>query len=197
MYRVELGSLSDRPTDLLVILLYSKWIVINVGVRGSLAKQYVQEIEVSPGRLHNMENKPIEVVGAVFRGEAQGTPAVLAFRRRLDKSAGGKWEFPGGKVEGRETQNSALVREIREELGINANVGELVVRASTEVGDRTIDLACYWATTVELPTTSSDHDAIQWVTVTNLRKMDWAEPDLPAVEAIETILTAEASVINR
>lgn len=146
---------------------------------------------MSPGRLHHMENKPIEVVGAVFRGDAQGLPAVLAFRRRMDKSAGGKWEFPGGKVEGCETQVAALVREIREELGIRASVGELVVRASTEVGDRTIDLACYWAVSWDQPTISSDHDAIQWVTATNLRELDWAEPDLPAVEVIEEILTAE------
>lgn len=146
---------------------------------------------MSPGRLRYMEGKPIEVVGAVFRGEVHGVPAILAFRRRLDKSAGGKWEFPGGKVEGSETPADALVREVREELGINVGVGELIVRASTAVGDRVIDLACYWTTTNESPAIGSDHDAIQWVSGANLRELEWAEPDLPAVEAIETILSAE------
>ncbi|MFP3395958.1 (deoxy)nucleoside triphosphate pyrophosphohydrolase [Brevibacterium sp. H602] len=141
-----------------------------------------------------MEHSYLEVVGAVFSGDSQGEPAVLAFRRAADRSAGGKWEFPGGKVEPTETQPSALVREIREELGIKVSVGGLVARASTEVDGRVIDLACYWATANELPTASSDHDAIRWVTVSTLHEVDWAEPDLPAVEAIEAILGAEIGV---
>lgn len=144
-----------------------------------------------------MEHSSLEVVGAVFRGDPQGEPAVLAFRRRAGRSAGGKWEFPGGKVEPSETQPSALVREIREELGIKVSVGELVVRASTEVDGRIIDLACYWATANELPTTSSDHDAIRWVTVTSLREVDWAEPDLPAVNAIEAIMNSDAGAAHK
>lgn len=42
----------------------------------------------------------------------------LMHRRPLDKHHGGRWEFPGGKVESGETPANALVRELREELGI-------------------------------------------------------------------------------
>ena len=43
---------------------------------------------------------------------------VLIQKRRQDASHGGLWEFPGGKVEPGETPEAALVREVREELGI-------------------------------------------------------------------------------
>lgn len=136
-----------------------------------------------------MTLKPLEVVGAVIRGEVGGEPAVLAFRRSRHKAAAGFWEFPGGKVEVDETPEAALVRELREELGVQASVGQLVERATTLVGDRPIDLACYWATVATNPNESSDHDVIQWVRAHELRMLRWAEPDLPTVSVLEKQLT--------
>lgn len=135
-----------------------------------------------------MTLKPLEVVGAVIRGEVGGKPAVLAFRRSRHKAAAGFWEFPGGKVEADETPEAALVREIREELGVQARVGQLVVRATTLANDRPIDLACYWVSVDTSPSESSDHDAIQWVRAHELRTLRWAEPDLPAISILETQL---------
>ena len=56
----------------------------------------------------------LEVVAAVFVRDS----TVLACRRAPGKTAAGKWEFPGGKVDDDETSEAALVREIHEELGI-------------------------------------------------------------------------------
>lgn len=139
-----------------------------------------------------MKQKSLEVVGAVVHGESDGGPAILAFRRRAEKSAGGKWEFPGGKVEHNETQTAALTREIYEELGIDIRVDELVHRASTVVDGRAIDLACYWVTAYQVPTESTDHDAITWVPLADLRALDWAEPDLPVLEVIEETLAEDS-----
>lgn len=126
----------------------------------------------------------IEVVAAVFTWNGE----ILACRRSLGKSAEGKWEFPGGKVDGDETPEAALVREIREELGIAISVGALVDRSVTPVGDLEIDLACYFVSFAEAPSHSTDHDELRWLPVDSLPSLDWAAPDLPAV----AVLTAPA-----
>lgn len=63
------------------------------------------------------------VAGLILR-EAEGAREVLVCQRRPDQPMGSKWEFPGGKVENGETAQVALARELNEELGIDASVGE-------------------------------------------------------------------------
>ncbi|MDJ0423938.1 (deoxy)nucleoside triphosphate pyrophosphohydrolase [Dietzia kunjamensis] len=124
----------------------------------------------------------IEVVAAVFIRDGK----VLACRRAPGKSAEGQWEFPGGKIDDDETPELALVREIREELGISISVDALVDRTVTPVGNLEIDLACYLVSSSEAPTRSSDHDDLRWLPATSLTSLDWAAPDLPAVAILSS-----------
>ncbi|NQX04827.1 (deoxy)nucleoside triphosphate pyrophosphohydrolase [Rathayibacter sp. VKM Ac-2856] len=120
----------------------------------------------------------LEVVAAVIESDGR----ILACRRRPEKDAGGKWEFPGGKVEAGETHEQALAREIREELGVEIEVGELLTVDDTAGFARTIRLSCFWATlSSESPTVSTDHDAMLWATRSELTPLEWAPADLPAV----------------
>lgn len=119
----------------------------------------------------------LEVVAAVFVRDGN----VLACRRAPGKSAAGKWEFPGGKVDDDETSEAALVREIHEELGISISVEALIDRSVTPVGRNNIDLSCYLVVSAEVPTRSTDHDKLRWVPIPSLPTLDWAAPDLPAV----------------
>lgn len=120
---------------------------------------------------------PLRVVAAVIVDGDR----VLACRRAPGKDAAGRWEFPGGKVEAGETPEEALVREIREELGVPVRVGALLDRTVTG----RVDLACYrTALTGEAPTASMDHDALRWVERSRLAHLDWAEADLPAVRLL-------------
>ena len=123
----------------------------------------------------------IQVVAAVIEHDGR----LLACRRAPGISAAGKWEFPGGKVDPDETPEAALAREIGEELGVDIEVGELIHRASTPAGDLLIDLACYGATLRgDLPHTSTDHDELRWLLPEELGDLDWAAPDIPAVQVL-------------
>jgi len=128
-----------------------------------------------------MRQPTLSVVAAVFLDGDR----VLACRRRPDRSAGGKWEFPGGKVEPGESPQAALVREIDEELGVRVEVGELLDRSAAAVDQIVVDLACYRVhTSGPAPERSSDHDRLAWVPCRLLRSLDWAEPDLPMVDRL-------------
>ena len=120
----------------------------------------------------------------------------LACRRAPGKTTAGRWEFPGGKVDDDETPEAALVREIREELGISISVDALIDRSVTTVGDNDIDLACYLVTAAEVPMRSTDHDALRWVSIDSLTTLEWADPDLPAVAAINGLFRNQSALIR-
>jgi 8-oxo-dGTP diphosphatase len=123
--------------------------------------------------------EPVRVVAAVLWDEGR----ILACRRAPGRASAGKWEFPGGKIDAGESPEAALAREIREELGVEIEVGPLLNRASTAVGELVIDLSCYAARPIGgLPTSSTDHDELRWLPPADLRALEWAAPDLPAVE---------------
>jgi 8-oxo-dGTP diphosphatase len=66
----------------------------------------------------------MEVVAAVIERDGQ----ILLGQRKPGGQHGLKWEFPGGKVEPGEEPRAALARELREELGIEAQIGEEIER---------------------------------------------------------------------
>lgn len=89
-----------------------------------------------PGSMGRM----MEVVAAVLTRPDGG---VLARRRAPGRSAAGDWEFPGGKVELEERAEGALRRELIEEIGVHATIGERIDRSVTRVGDAETALATY------------------------------------------------------
>lgn len=124
------------------------------------------------------QKRIVDVVAAVIEHDGR----ILACRRRPQKAAGGKWEFPGGKIEPLETPETALVREIREELGIDIEVVSQLRTDETQVGNSVIRLICLRARLMgEAPVASLDHDEMRWLAPESLYGLDWAAPDLPAV----------------
>ena len=124
----------------------------------------------------------IEVVcGVIFRNAGE----VLVCRRDFNRHLGGKWEFPGGKVHEDETGIEALVREIREELGIPIEVGD---RLNSVVewtdGDVSIRLQGFRCAITDGEPVALEHEEIRWCELSELRGLDWAEADVPLVEEL-------------
>ena len=78
--------------------------------------------------------KNFDVVAAIIESEGK----ILLARRPENGDQPGLWEFPGGKVEAGETQPAALARELLEELGITAQIGDYVASHRREVTGRMI-----------------------------------------------------------
>jgi 8-oxo-dGTP diphosphatase len=123
----------------------------------------------------------MRVVAAVIRDEGK----FLACRRGGNHELVGKWEFPGGKVELGETDQDALTREISEELGVSVVVEEFIFQSSVTRGLGSIEMFTYYARLEGArPSSSSDHDRLEWLTLDELGSLDWAELDIPVVHAI-------------
>lgn len=76
----------------------------------------------------------------VVAGFIEKDGKVLVVKRPTDKKRGGFWEFPGGKVEAGESLQEALRRELKEELGIEVRVGEVLEKIRYIYPDEEIEL---------------------------------------------------------
>lgn len=109
----------------------------------------------------------------------------LVCRRSSHKSLPGFWEFPGGKVETGESDPEALKREIREELGVEIQVLEFICMSEIHTDIEKIEMYSYSGVLVSNePSSSSDHDALRWVSAKELPDLRFPELDLPVVTAL-------------
>lgn len=88
-----------------------------------------------------------------------------------------QWEFPGGKLERGESERQALVREIREELGVRCEVRRLVTRVVHPYTDTDVDIAFYETRIVEGTPRPLAMAEIRWVHRRDLEAMDFLEAD--------------------
>lgn len=107
----------------------------------------------------------------------------LAARRTRPADVAGRWEFPGGKVEPGESEDQALAREIREELGVEIVIGGRVPGEWPLHGDLVLHL--YRATLAGgEPLPLEQHDEIRWVTPEEFDSVDWLPSDIDAVRSL-------------
>lgn len=103
---------------------------------------------------------------------------ILIARRRSGGTAAGKWEFPGGTVKAGETPEQCLFRELREELGIDARVGEFIGSSRAAAAGSAFDLLAFHIKSYRGRVRPIDHDEIRWVDPKDLPSFDLAEADL-------------------
>jgi 8-oxo-dGTP diphosphatase len=120
----------------------------------------------------------VVVGGAVLDGGR-----LLAARRTAPPELAGRWELPGGKVEPGERAPDALVRELREELGVTVRPLRRLPGAWPLAAGLVLHV---WtaALVTGTPRPLQDHDALRWLTPDQVPGLDWVPADRDAVERV-------------
>jgi mutator protein MutT len=113
---------------------------------------------------------------------------VFIAQRPHHKKHGGLWEFPGGKVEGNETLEAALYREIMEELGWMVKVGELAHRVIGPPEVSEVELHAFWCAIVGGDLSLNEHIRHCWALPQDLHQFPFTCPDQEIVTSLGLLL---------
>jgi 8-oxo-dGTP diphosphatase len=122
-------------------------------------------------------------VAVIWNDSAQ----ILIDKRKPTGAMGGLWEFPGGKIEAGETVAECIVREIREELGIEITVGEHLISIDHTYPDFSLTLIvhnCHHLSGIPQPI---ECDEIEWVNVSELDNYEFPAANVQIIEKIKYV----------
>ena len=113
---------------------------------------------------------------------------ILLARRAPGEKLAGRWEFPGGKLEEGEDERACLRRELKEELGIDCDVGDFFAESIHDYqgrdGIKSIRLVAYLCHIIDGQLTPSVHDELAWSEPTRLTEYALAPADIPIAERL-------------
>lgn len=126
--------------------------------------------------------KKIEVVAGIIFFQNQ----ILCVQRPKNKYPyiSEKFEFPGGKIENGETKKEALKRELFEELNISTNIKSLFLTVVHEYPDFELTMHSFICEIDTKEFTLNEHIAQKWLTLKELKNLDWAGADIPIVDKL-------------
>lgn len=123
--------------------------------------------------------KTVKVVAAVIRS---GDKIFATARGYGDYK--GQWEFPGGKIETGETAQQALVREIKEELDADIEVGSIIGTVEYDYPTFHLSMACFWCRIISGRLVLKEAQAARWLTKDALYSVSWLPADRIIVEEV-------------
>lgn len=121
-----------------------------------------------------MENKKITQVVAALIWDGN---RFMICQRPAHKARGLLWEFVGGKVEPGESREAALIRECREELAVELNVGDIFMEVDHVYPDITIRLILFHATIAAGVPQKIEHNDIRWILPSEIPQYDFCPAD--------------------
>ena len=130
--------------------------------------------------------KTIHVVAAIIRSGDK----IYATQRGYGEFEG-SWEFPGGKIEPGETPQEALIREIKEELTVDIEVGELIDTVEYDYPKFHLSMDCFWCKLISGRLTLLEAEAAKWLTFDELYSVDWLPADYGLIEKIKSEIKAD------
>jgi 8-oxo-dGTP diphosphatase len=133
-------------------------------------------------------NKKIIMVAAAALMNHHGK--ILVAQRPVGKSLAGLWEFPGGKIEAGESPEYALMRELREELGVETRPCAMTPAgfASHAYDDFHLLMPLFIIRVWRGIPKAKEHQALQWVSALDLYQLDMPPADLPLIHQLEAML---------
>lgn len=127
-----------------------------------------------------MKHNPLHIHVACAIIEHDGL--TLAARRSVKMSLPLKWEFPGGKIDAGESGKACLVRELREEMGVQIAVGRSLGAFTHGYPAFTVTLYPFLCRIISGEIILHEHAEIAWLSPEALPRLDWAEADIPVIE---------------
>lgn len=125
----------------------------------------------------------MKVTAGIFRKNN----SVLLMRRAPTEPLAGEWEYPGGKFEDGEDGPTCLHRELKEELGIDANIGDLITVAKLQLNSgKELELYAYEILDYTGNITLKVHDKQEWVELSNLLQHSQLPADLILSKTLAT-----------
>jgi mutator protein MutT len=130
----------------------------------------------------NLQVKRIEVSAALIFRKGE----VLISQRSAASHLGGCWEFPGGKREPGESAEQCLVREIREELGVEIAVGDLFDEISHDYPEKSVHLKFFVCRLLTGEPQALESAAVKWIRKTGLDVHEFPPADARLLEKLRT-----------
>jgi len=125
--------------------------------------------------------KKIDVAVAVIVNEQQ--QILLAFRH-AHLHQGGKWEFPGGKIEANETVEQAIIREINEEVSLDVESTVSMMILEHDYGDKLVCLHVHWVKDFNGQAEGVEGQEIKWVDVNQLSQFEFPAANQPILREV-------------
>ena len=109
---------------------------------------------------------------------------ILIGLRAEGDSGAGMWEFPGGKIELNESSESAIKRELREELDIEATVNQKIMKYSHRFKNTIYEISFFEINKFTGSIKKNVHDDLQWIEIASLKKYRFISGDLLLIDRI-------------
>ena len=126
--------------------------------------------------------KKIEVVAAIIYKDG----AYFATQRGYGEFEG-MWEFPGGKIEPGESRESALKREIQEELGIDITINKFLCTTDYDYPSFHLTMHCYLCSVESREMELREHKSARWLTTETLGSVEWLPADKDVISRLNNL----------
>ncbi|GGM43124.1 hypothetical protein GCM10012275_12620 [Longimycelium tulufanense] len=182
------GSRVDESLEWVSPLGLLGWLIDSVAARRLASRVLRERVRALRARSEELAAAPVVVGAALVRDRE-----LLAQQRSYPAEHAGQWELPGGRVEPGETDKAALVRECREELGVEIVAGEQIGPDIPLHNGMVLRVLSATLADPNAEPVAHDHHAVRWLRAPDLGTVPWLPADRVLVHDLRQLLTRQRS----